>query len=126
MSRSPSFDLIAYLYAPVWETQFKRKYRGTSRDMGEAKTFLTMNPNCLDESEFVVEFQEHAMEYFNDPYEGWRAQSYPAWGLLKSYNRYEPQKRGQAGVMVILCVDCHAKGIRTIHGVNQSCPKCNP
>ena len=126
MGRSQTFDLIAYLFAPVWEQKKGRKYRGTGRDMAEAKTFLTMNPDCMDESDFIVEFQEHILEYLEDAFEGWKSQDYPAWAFLRNYNQYEPQKRGVAKVAVILCSDCMTKGTRTIHAVDKLCPKCNP
>ena len=88
MSRSKPFDLVNFIFKPVWESVYKESYRGTSRDLKEAKEFLMMNENIFDE---IPEFQEHAVEYLKSKFDGWIEQRHPCWGFLRNYNAYAPK-----------------------------------
>lgn len=109
MSNSKPFDIVNFLFKPVWESEYKQTYRPTGRDLKEAKEFYQLNPTIFDE---VIEFQEHAQEYLKSTFEGWVVQHHPCCGLLKNYNAFapklikkQPTRKSQTDIM-IHCIDC--------------------
>ena len=123
MSRSKPFDLVTFLFKPVWESEYKEPYRGTSRDLKEAKEFLAMNEAIFDD---IPEFQEHALEYLHSKWDGWSELRHPCYAFLRNYNTFAPKKikqkhQSKDTIRLIRCSDC-----QTEHESDKLCPKCYP
>ena len=89
--RSKPYHLINHLFAPVWEKDRKyqgEKYRGGGRDLKAAKEFLELNPDVLDEENFVVEFQERVLAYLDSRFEGYVQGKHPAYLFLARYQSF--------------------------------------
>jgi len=117
MSKSKPFDIVCFLFKPVWESEHQgEKYRPTGQDLKAAKEFYELNPDIFDD---VVEFQERAQEYLRSRFEGWLNLKHPCWAFLKHYNSYLPKKKPVEQVkrkIMIHCTDCGKD-----HGAHDSC-----
>jgi hypothetical protein len=91
--------------------------------MREAKTFIGLNPDIFDDDgDGIVDFQEHAVEYLKNNWEGWVNQKHPCGALLRNYNSFAPKKVRETvkRIQMIACPDCE-----TPHKATEVCPRCH-
>ncbi len=125
MSRSLPFDLVECIKI-LWHSHPKnsgRQYGGTSRDLREAKEWLTVNSW---EPGDIGQISDRFNRFMDSDFEGWKEQDFPIWAFLRHYSRYaaprveeskKPRPQPNTMSMVIYCSRCE-----TNHRADEACP----